>query len=122
MKINPDIKKTLSLIGKEAVDNGNTPDGERRYHRKMLQVFKHNLSEEEQLYILKTVLEFVHYRTITTDPDNILSIHNIKLRSWFFVFLAVISGTLAISTMFGFVEGGPVLVKAISNVLSLINL
>ena len=89
MIINPKIKDTLKEIARQSVTYGNYPDKDRKYLRKLLKVMKEQLTEEEQIYVMKSLLESLHYKNIVTDPDNVLQIHNLRLRSIMMVTLMV---------------------------------
>ena len=89
MIINPKIKDTLKDIARQSVTYGNYPDKDRKYLRKLLKVMKEQLTEEEQIYVMKSLLESLHYKNIVTDPDNVLQIHNLRLRSIMMVTLMV---------------------------------
>lgn len=91
MIVNPKLKQLFNEIEKESIKYSNTPDHEKKYLRKLLIVFKESLTEDEQLYVFKNIVEFFHYKNIITDPDNILQLHNIKMRTYTYVmFLCVI--------------------------------
>lgn len=81
MLINPKIKDTLKEIARQSVTYGNYPDKDRKYLRKLLKIMKEQLTEEEQIYVMKSLLESLHYKNIVTDPDNVLQIYNLRLRS-----------------------------------------
>lgn len=81
MRINTSIKNFYREISAQSIAYANTPDNERKYHKRLLKLFKEQLTEEEQLYIFKTVTESLHYKNIVTDPDNVLQLHNIRLRT-----------------------------------------
>lgn len=88
MKINPKIRAMFVEISKKAIDQSNSvQSSDYKYLRRILRVFKTHLTEEEQLYLLKTALELIHYRNIMVDPDNLLIISNIRLRTYVFIFL-----------------------------------
>ena len=88
MKINPNIRAMFAEISKKAIDQSNSvQSSDYKYLRRMLRVYKTHLTEEEQLYLLNTALELIHYRNIMVDPDNLLIISNIRLRTYVFIFL-----------------------------------
>ena len=89
MIINPKIKDTLKEIARQSVTYGNYPDKDRKYLRKLLKIMKEQLTEEEQIYVMKSLLESLHYKNIVTDPDNVLQLHNLRLRSIMMVTLMV---------------------------------
>jgi hypothetical protein len=101
MMINPFIKKALSEISKDAIKYANTRDGEKRYLRRMLHIYENRLTEEEKLFIFKYLLELIHHRNIITDPDNILTIYNIKFRN-FFVMFAIVFTAFILALLFLF--------------------
>lgn len=88
MKINPQIRETLNEVSKSALEQTNTKQSvDYKHMRRILKVFKTHLTEEEQLYIFKTTMELIHYRNVMVDPDNLLVLSNIKLRTYMFIFM-----------------------------------
>lgn len=87
MRINSKIKQTLIEIADRTIEYSNEVDTQRKYLRRILKTYKHTLKEEEQMYVLKVISEMIHYRTLVTDPDNMITINNIKLRSYLTIFL-----------------------------------
>lgn len=82
MRVNPDIKRLLGEISKETIVHTNTTQTvSRRYTLRMLRLFKTQLTEEEQIYVLQYLLQNLHYKNIALDPDTIMLIHNLKLRN-----------------------------------------
>ncbi len=122
MKVNPEIRKTLVSIAENAIDNDNSPDENRAMFRKLVRMFRHHLTEEEQIYVLKTILEFVHYRNIATDPDNLLTMHNIKLRSGMFIFFMAVGFTVLVSVLFQSNNSLAAIGSILGNVLKLISM
>ncbi len=107
MRINPKIRATFTEISKEAIDQSNSiQDSDYKYLRRMLRVYKTHLTEEEQLYLLKTALELIHYRNIMVDPDNLLIISNIRLRTYMFIFLLSLITLITAAILFR--SNGPV--------------
>lgn len=100
MKINPKIRDTLKEISTQAIIHENTPSPDYKHLRRLLRVYDKQLSEEERIFILKTMLEFVHYRNIMVDPDNLLVLSNIKLRTYVFIFVLVTFGMLIAAALF----------------------
>jgi hypothetical protein len=89
MIVNPKIKEMYKEIAKESIKHQNTRDSDRKYHKRILSVYKTHLTEEEQLYVLVSVLETIHYKNIVTDPDNVLTLHTIRMRNVTYIFLAM---------------------------------
>lgn len=101
MIVNPKIKLILAEIAESSIRYANKRDEGRRYNRKLLKLFKERLSEDEQLYVMRVVLEQLSYRTIVTDPDNIITIGNVKLRTQFMVFILSSAFLILASYLFG---------------------
>lgn len=87
MLVTENIKSTFKDIGQQTVNYLNKPDDCRKYHKRLLKIFRENLTEEEQLFVMKALFEHVHYKNIVTDPDNVILLHNIKLRTMLMGFL-----------------------------------
>ena len=58
--------------------------------KRALVFFKRRLTEEEQLILLKIVYENLHYKNIVTDPDNVLTLHTIRMKNVTYIFLMII--------------------------------
>ena len=87
MKVNPKIRAVLDEIAKDAVTHANTPAKNYKHCRRLLRVFSSTLTEQERIYIVSMLFEMVHYKNVMVDPDNLLTISNIKLRTILFTFL-----------------------------------
>lgn len=90
MRVNKQIKEVLSAISRESVTLHNDPKKQTRYMRRMIRVYNTHLSDEERIYLLTALLDMLHYRNIAVDPDVILAINNVRLRSLFFVFMGTV--------------------------------
>ena len=101
MNVNPKIKLMLAEIAEQSVKYANTKDERKKYQRKLLKLFKQSMSEDEQLYVLNTILEEISYKNIIADPDNMLTVGNIKLRTHFMIFVMSIIVLLLASYLFG---------------------
>lgn len=100
MVINKKIKETLREITEQNTKYMNTPDMERKYLKRLLGVFKNSFTEDEQLFIFKIVLDQMHYRNMITDPDNIVQIYNIKLKTITYIFFLTTIIILLIAALF----------------------
>lgn len=87
MRVNSQLKKTLIEIADKTIEYSNEVDTQRKYLRRILRTYKNTLKEEEQMYVLRVISEMIHYRTIATDPENMITLSNIKLRSYLTIFL-----------------------------------
>ena len=101
MNVNPKIKLMLAEIAEQSIKYANEKDERKKYQRKLLRLFKQSMSEDEQLYILNNILEEISYKNIIADPENMLTVGNIKLRSHFMIFVMSIIVLLLASYLFG---------------------
>lgn len=122
MIISKKIKDTFKEITDQNVKYMNMPDKERKYLKRLLGVFKNTLSEEEQLFIFKIVVEQMHYRNMITDPDNIVQIHNIKLKTITYVFFLTVVIVLLVAGLFKVNDSLNGLISMFGNVLKLLAL
>jgi hypothetical protein len=89
VRVNPLVKQTLSEIARESVQHHNSAE-QGRWIRRLMRVYHTRLTEQEQVYVAFALLELLHYRNLSVDPENMLTIANVRLRTYFFVFLAMI--------------------------------
>lgn len=122
MIVSKKIKDTFQEITAQNVKYMNMPDKERKYLKRLLGVFKNTLSEEEQLFVFKIVLEQTHYRNMITDPDNIVQIHNIKLKTITYVFFLTVVIVLLVAGLFKVNDSLNGLISMFGNVLKLLAL
>lgn len=122
MIVNRKIKEMFKEISVETVKYMNSKDTERKYIRRLLNIFKTQLNEEEQIFIVKTILEFIHYKNIVIDPDTIITAANIKLRTYFFIFVLIIIGMFTVAILFKTNESLNEIVPLILNVLRVMGL
>ena len=101
MNVNPKIKLMLAEIAEQSIKYANKKDERKKYQRKLLKLFKQSMSEDEQLYVFNTILEEISYKNIIADPDNMLTVGNIKLRTHFMIFVMSIIVLLLASYLFG---------------------
>lgn len=122
MIVNKKIKEMFKEISSETIKYMNSKDSERKYIRRLLNIFKTQLNEEEQIFIVKTILEFIHYKNVVTDPDTIITAANIKLRTYFFIFVLIIIGMFTGAILFKTNESLNEIVSLILNVLKVAGL
>lgn len=101
MNVNPKIKLMLAEIAEQSIKYANTKDERKKYQRKLLRLFKQSMSEDEQLYVFNNLLEEISYKNIIADPENMLTVGNIKLRSHFMIFVMSVIVLLLGSYLFG---------------------
>ena len=100
MRVNRRIKETLSEISKESIKFHNEPDQQLRYLRRIVSIYQGHLTEEERIFIVKYFLELLHYRNLSIDPDNMLTISNIRIRTIFFVFVCSVMMMIVAAVLF----------------------
>ena len=122
MMVSKKIKETFKEITEQNVKYMNTPDKERKYLKRLLNIFKNNLNDEEQLFLFKVILEQMHYRNLITDPDNIVQIHNIKLKTITYVFVLTVVIILLVAALFKVNDSLNGLISMFGNVLKLLAL
>lgn len=122
MIVSKKIKDTFKEITDQNIKYMNMPDKERKYLKRLLGVFRHTLSEEEQLFVFKIILEQMHYRNMITDPDNIAQIHNIKLKTITYVFFLTVVMVLLVAALFKVNDSLNGLISMFGNVLKLLAL
>jgi len=64
MIVNKQINEALKSIGEETVKYLNTPDKQRQYLKRILSLYKNNLTEEEQLFMMKLLLSNLTIKTL----------------------------------------------------------
>lgn len=122
MIINKKIKETLKEISDQTNKYMNTPNKEYKYLLRLLKVFKNSFTEQEQIFILKNILEQINYRNIITDPDNIAQIYNMKLKTVTYVFLLTIIIIFIVAILFKTNEHLNRLIDIMGNILLLLSL
>lgn len=122
MKTNPEIKAAFNSIAERAIEYNNNEDKKRKYYRRIVRIFVKDLSEEEQLYVFNELIEAVHYRNIITNPDNVIALHNIKLRSYTIVGIIVALLMVLASMIFKTNSDINHIVDIVSNIMKVISL
>ena len=122
MKVNKNIKNMLKEISERSVEYANDPNNERKYIRRILKLYTDVLTEDERIYVFKSLMEDLRYKNLATDPDNLIMMHNIKMRSWFtasFIIVVLIS-----LTMYMYSGSGPLakLIETVNSSLTLFSL
>lgn len=122
MIVNKKIIEAFREISEQNIKYMNTPDKDRKYLVRLLDIFKKNLTEQEQVFIFKVILEQIHYRNIITDPDNIIQIHNVKLKTITYVFILTVSVVLLTAVLFKVNESLNGVVETFGHILKLLSL
>ena len=94
MLVNPEIKLVLAEIAERSVDLANRPDERKKYVRRLVDFYVNKLSDDEKLFIAMVLCEQLAFKNIIVDPDNIIAIHNVKLRAY--LFMAIMAAVLMV--------------------------
>jgi len=99
MIINKKIKEFIIEVAAETVKHNNTPNTQRKYIRKLYHFFDKQLNEEEKIFLLTYFLEQIHYKNLMTDPDNMIHMHNIKMRTASLIFFWIVITIFIVSVL-----------------------
>lgn len=122
MLVNKKIKEILKEISEQSVKYHNSLDQDRKYHKRLLKFYKEKLTEDEQLFILRSLLESLNYKNIVTDPDNVLTLHSIRLRNITYTFLLVCFSIVLAAALFRTNETLNNLIEIMTNGLKLLSI
>lgn len=100
MIVNTKLKEFLNELKTITVKYYNTPDEERNHYRRLLNLYTTKLTEKEQIFIIKLLVENLHYKNIVTDPDNVFTLHSIRLRNITYTFFLVIITMIIAAILF----------------------
>lgn len=100
MKVNPLISKVISEISEESFRLANNPSAHYKYIRRILRVYDKNLNEEDRIFVLNQLLEMLHYKNATLDPDNMFIAANIRFRSWSYLTFLIIVVMIITAALF----------------------
>lgn len=101
MIVNKQLNEVFKEIAKNSVAFSNTPSVHYPYLRKLLRVYKTHLTEQEQIYLLSLIMENLNYRNVMTDPDTMFLNNNIKIRTYFVIFLMTLGFVFITAFFFG---------------------
>lgn len=115
MRVNKKIKEVLSEIAKESVKFHNDPENQTKYVRRVVKLCEEHLTTDEKIYLISSIMELLHYRNLSVDPDNMLTINNIRIRTLFFVFMSTLvlmfAGAFLFKTNSSVIHFGSILVN-----------
>ena len=100
MKVNKTIKQTLDEIASQTVIYSNSKSEERRYVKRLLRLFRDRLTEDEQIFVLYSLLTNLSYKNIVSDPDLVLTLHSIRLRNVTYAFILCVIFLLLAAILF----------------------
>lgn len=100
MIVNQKLKTLFAEIAEESNKYLNIKDEKKRYVRRLVKLYTTKLSEEEQIYILSQILDQLNYKSIVVDPDNLITLNNIKHRTYFIIFILTMLTMLTAAALF----------------------
>lgn len=122
MLVNPKIRELLTEIAKESVRYGDTQKEQYRYIRRFLKLFDEHLTQEERIFFISSVLEFVHYKNVATDAEILSTGVDLRLKYVFGTALSVCLCILVAAAVFrtnGSING---LIDSLMDFTKLLNL
>lgn len=122
MKVNPLISKVISEISAESVRLANNPAAHYKYVRRILRVYDKTLNEEDRIFVMSQLLEMVHYKNATLDPDNMFTAANIRFRSWSYLTFLIIVVMIIAAILFETNSGLNLIVDYLDTIRNAISL
>ena len=122
MKVNPLISKVISEISTESVRLANNPTAHYKYVRRILRVYDKTLNEEDRIFVMSQLLEMVHYKNATLDPDNMFTAANIRFRSWSYLTFLIIVVMIIAAILFETNSGLNLIVDYLDTIRNAISL
>ena len=122
MKVNPLISKVISEISTESVRLANNPAAHYKYVRRILRVYDKTLNEEDRIFVMSQLLEMVHYKNATLDPDNMFTAANIRFRSWSYLTFLIIVVMIIAAILFETNSGLNLIVDYLDTIRNAISL
>ena len=122
MIVNKKISELLEEISNRSIEHANTKDEQRRYIKKLINIFINVLTYDEQVYLVKYFLDNIHYKNILIDPETMLAVNNMRLRTIFLVFLLT-TGTVVLGVaVFGKLSFLPGILDVFGHLLGFLSL
>lgn len=120
MIVNPEIKKLFADIAEQSNKYLNQRDDKKKYVKRLVKIYKDNLSEEEQVYLANQLLEQLSYKSIVVDPENLIALNNVKHRTYFVILTFTLIAMVIAAALFETSPAVNGVVSAIKKVLILI--
>lgn len=87
MRTNPKIRELFGEISLRALELSNTRDENRKYLRRIVDIYTNKLNDNERVFVLEQLLIEVSHRVKLEDPERATLLYSIRLK---FVFQALI--------------------------------
>lgn len=85
MIVSKKLNDLFKEISTKTTEYGNSENNKQKYIRKIVSVFMNTLTEDERVFITWYIFENLHYRSLLIDPETMLSVNNIQLKTILFV-------------------------------------
>lgn len=83
MRTNPKIREVFEEISARSIELSNTHDKQRKYLRRLIEIFRNDLNDHERIYVFKQLLEEVSFKTVVSHPDKVREIYSIRTKFMF---------------------------------------
>jgi len=91
------LKRIMTKTAIHHSSHSSDHDKDDKHSRELLSIFKEKLTEEEQLYVVKTLFDLINSKDSIADIDNVLQSNNSRLvRFVFFFFLLELGMSLVL--------------------------
>lgn len=100
MIVNAQVKAAFDAIALSAQSMSNTKLEHYKYIRRYVKVFVRTLTEEEQVYLMITLMDMLHHKNVLTDPATLNDLNNIKVKNVFLYFILSCCGAILIAALF----------------------
>lgn len=100
MIVSKKLNDLFKEISTKTTEYGNSENNKQKYIRKIVSVFMNTLTEDERVFITWYIFENLHYRSLLIDPETMLSVNNIQLKTILFVAAITIIITIIFSIAF----------------------
>lgn len=125
MIVNPKINEFLKLVSEETIKFENSKDiipVKRTVLYKFLRFYKNQLNENEQVFLMYYLLNSLYHKNMIIDPETILMIHNIKLRTIFTIIFGIIFILITAALLFKTNNSMTEIIKILEHILDVIKL
>ena len=90
MQVNPKIRELFKEISIRAIELSNSKDENRVYLRRLLSIYKNDLTDNEQIYILNQFLKEISFKEAGNDIEKIHAIYAIRTKFAFQLIVGVV--------------------------------
>lgn len=93
MRTNPKIREVFEEISARSIELSNNYDEQRKYLRRLIEIFRNDLNDHERIYVFKQLLEEISFKTVVSHPDKVREIYSIRTK---FMFQTLVGASLVV--------------------------